>query len=122
MGAAEVIVPGVYLVGGPNISRAEDATVFVIDGGEELVMIDAGAGRSARILESNILDAGLDPRKISLLILTHCHIDHIGAREVPRFDLGQHRDLNKQVERTEHDHEWRWSRLPGPLQPCHTAR
>ena len=79
MGAAETIAPGIYLVGGPNISRSEDATVFVIDGGDELVMIDAGAGRSARILESNILDAGLDPHKISLLILTHCHIDHIGA-------------------------------------------
>ncbi|MDI9569782.1 MAG: MBL fold metallo-hydrolase [Pseudomonadota bacterium] len=79
MGAAEVVVPGVYLVGGPNISRAEDATVFVIDGGEELAMIDAGAGRSARTLENNILGAGLDPRKIRLLILTHCHIDHIGA-------------------------------------------
>ena len=63
MGAAETIAPGIYLVGGPNISRSEDATVFVIDGGDELVMIDAGAGRSSRILESNILDAGLDPQR-----------------------------------------------------------
>jgi len=79
MGTGEVIAPGVYLVGGPNISRSEDATVFIVDGGGELVMIDAGAGRSARMLENNIREVGLEPGKIALLVLTHCHIDHIGA-------------------------------------------
>ena len=48
MGKAEQIIDGVYLVGGPNISLSEDATVFVIDFSGELVMIDTGAGRSAR--------------------------------------------------------------------------
>ncbi len=79
MGNAELIAEGIYLVGGPNISRSEDATVFIVAGGDELVMIDSGAGRSARMLENNIIDAGLDPKQIKLLILTHCHIDHIGA-------------------------------------------
>jgi len=79
MGSGELIAEGVYLVGGPNISRSEDATVFIVDGGDELVMIDSGAGRSARLLENNIIDAGLDPKKINLLILTHCHLDHIGS-------------------------------------------
>jgi len=88
MGQAELIAEGIYLVGGPNISRSEDATVFIVDGGEELVMIDSGAGRSARILENNILDAGLDPKKISLLILTHSHIDHIGAAGYFRREFG----------------------------------
>ncbi|MGE5790755.1 MAG: MBL fold metallo-hydrolase, partial [Syntrophaceae bacterium] len=75
MGKAELIVEGVYLVGGPNISMSEDATVFVIDFSGELVMIDAGAGRSASTLARNIEGAGLDPKKISTLIMTHCHID-----------------------------------------------
>ncbi|MBP8979806.1 MAG: MBL fold metallo-hydrolase [Syntrophobacterales bacterium] len=88
MGQAEIIAEGIYIVGGPNISRSEDATVFIVDGGDEMVMIDAGAGRSARILENNILDAGLDPKKISLLILTHCHIDHIGAADYFRREFG----------------------------------
>lgn len=88
MGNAELIAEGIYLVGGPNISRSEDATVFIVAGGDELVMIDSGAGRSARMLENNIIDAGLDPKQIKLLILTHCHIDHIGAAAYFRREFG----------------------------------
>ena len=88
MGKPERIVEGVWLVGGPNISLSEDATVFVIDFSGELVMIDAGAGRSARTLVRNIEAAGLDPAKISTLILTHCHIDHIGAAPYFREAFG----------------------------------
>ncbi len=78
-GRSEIIADGVYLVGGPNISHSEDATVFIIRFGEELVMVDSGAGRSFRILVQNMEDAGLNPERISTIILTHCHIDHIGA-------------------------------------------
>jgi glyoxylase-like metal-dependent hydrolase (beta-lactamase superfamily II) len=83
MGHAEIIAEGVYLIGGPNISRSDDATVFIIDFDGELVMIDAGAGGSFRTLQKNMEALGLDPGKISTLILTHCHIDHIGS--APRF-------------------------------------
>jgi glyoxylase-like metal-dependent hydrolase (beta-lactamase superfamily II) len=88
LGRAEVIVDGIWLVGGPNISLAEDATVFVVDFGGELIMIDSGAGRSAKALVRNIESAGLDPKKISTLILTHCHIDHIGAAPYFRDTFG----------------------------------
>jgi len=74
-----IIFDGIYLIGGPNISYSEDATAFVVDCGDELVMIDSGAGRSVEILEKNIRELGLDPQRISTLILTHCHIDHIGG-------------------------------------------
>ena len=79
MGAAEQIAPGIYLVGGPEISHAEDATAFLIDFDGELVMVDCGAGRSVERILDNIEDEGLDPAMISTLILTHAHIDHIGA-------------------------------------------
>ncbi len=88
MGNAEIIAKGVYLIGGPNISRSDDATVFIIDFDGELVMIDAGAGRSSRTLEKNIQDEGLDPKAISTLILTHCHIDHIGSAPYFRDRFG----------------------------------
>ena len=42
MGKAERIIEGVWLVGGPNISLSEDATVFVIDFSGDLVMIEIG--------------------------------------------------------------------------------
>jgi glyoxylase-like metal-dependent hydrolase (beta-lactamase superfamily II) len=88
MGRAEMIAVGVYLIGGPNISRSDDATVFIIDFNGELVMIDSGAGRSFRILRENMEAAGLDPNAISTLILTHCHIDHIGSAPDFRDQFG----------------------------------
>ena len=42
-------------------------------------MIDAGAGRSSSQIVRNIEMLGLNPANISHLILTHCHIDHIGS-------------------------------------------
>jgi glyoxylase-like metal-dependent hydrolase (beta-lactamase superfamily II) len=76
------------MVGGPQISHAEDATCFVIDFGGEAVMIDCGAGRSLKTILTNIDEAGIDTRRISTLILTHAHIDHIGAAPELRKRLG----------------------------------
>ncbi len=73
------IADGVYIIGGPDISHAEDATSFIIDCHEELIMIDSGAGRTSHQLVENIRDLDMDPAGISTLILTHCHIDHIGS-------------------------------------------
>jgi len=84
----EKIFDGIYLVGGPNISHSEDATVFVVELGGELIMIDSGAGRSASRILQNIRSAGLDPLKIGKLVLTHCHIDHIGGAPFFKKELG----------------------------------
>lgn len=88
MEKAEVIVDGIYLIGGANISYPEDAAVFIVDFGGELVMIDSGAGSSFDILVKNIEEVGLDPQTISTLILTHCHIDHIGSAPYFRNKFG----------------------------------
>ncbi|HVO65377.1 MAG TPA: MBL fold metallo-hydrolase [Syntrophales bacterium] len=88
MGKARIIIEGIYIVGGPDVSRSDDAASFIINFGGELVMIDAGAGGSSRILQKNIEDAGLDPGKISTLILTHNHIDHIGSAPYFRTHFG----------------------------------
>jgi glyoxylase-like metal-dependent hydrolase (beta-lactamase superfamily II) len=88
IGSAEIIARGVFLVSGPEISHAEDATSFVIHFNGELVMIDCGAGRSLKTILQNIENAGLDPRNLSTLILTHNHIDHIGAAPELRERFG----------------------------------
>jgi glyoxylase-like metal-dependent hydrolase (beta-lactamase superfamily II) len=75
----EEIISGVYLIGGPGITSADDAAIYLIDFAGELVLIDAGAGRSASQIVRNIEMLGLNPINISHLILTHCHIDHIGS-------------------------------------------
>lgn len=73
------IIEGVYQIGGPIITAGEDAAVFLIDFSGELVLIDAGAGGTSKKLVSNIEMLGLNPSALSHVILTHCHIDHIGS-------------------------------------------
>jgi len=75
----EEIIDGIYLIGGPNITSANDAAIYLIDFSGDLVMIDAGAGKSSAQIVRNIEILGLTPTNISHLILTHCHIDHIGS-------------------------------------------
>jgi glyoxylase-like metal-dependent hydrolase (beta-lactamase superfamily II) len=79
LGSAELIHDGIHLVGGGSLSHFQDATSFVVECGDELVMIDSGAGKGAQAIERNIRGIPLDPDRISYLILTHCHVDHIGA-------------------------------------------
>jgi glyoxylase-like metal-dependent hydrolase (beta-lactamase superfamily II) len=76
---AEEIINGVYLVGGPNITLSDDAAAYLIDFAGELVLIDSGAGRSSAKIVRNIEMLGFNPMQIAHLILTHCHIDHIGS-------------------------------------------
>ncbi len=52
--------------------------VYLLDLGD-LALIDTGAGPSFKTIVSNIEKLGFDPHRISTIILTHCHIDHIGA-------------------------------------------
>lgn len=76
---SEEIIRGVYLVGGMNATNAEDAAAYLVDFAGDLVLIDCGAGKSATQIVRNIEMLGLEFSGISQLILTHCHIDHIGA-------------------------------------------
>jgi len=84
----EEIVKGVYQIGGPNITRSEDAAVYLIDFSGELVLIDAGAGGSSSQLVRNIEMLGLNPSSVTHVILTHCHIDHIGSAPFFRQKYG----------------------------------
>jgi glyoxylase-like metal-dependent hydrolase (beta-lactamase superfamily II) len=75
----EEIIRGIYLIGGSNVTLPDDAAIYLIDFAGDLVMIDSGAGRSSLQIVRNIEMLGLNPANISHLILTHCHIDHIGS-------------------------------------------
>jgi glyoxylase-like metal-dependent hydrolase (beta-lactamase superfamily II) len=72
-----------YLVGsgsiGFDISDAYDCHVYLIDGGSELALVDAGAGRTIDPIVENIRRDGLDPAKLRYVLLTHAHADHAGA-------------------------------------------
>lgn len=75
----EEIISGIYLIGGPGVTQTDDAAVYLIDFAGDLVMIDSGAGGSSSQLVRNIEMLGLNPASVSHVILTHCHIDHIGS-------------------------------------------
>jgi glyoxylase-like metal-dependent hydrolase (beta-lactamase superfamily II) len=79
---AKEVTEGIYLIGGADITDPRDCAVYLLDLGE-LVLIDAGAGPSYAEIVRNIEKLGLGLTKLKSLILTHCHIDHIGG--APQF-------------------------------------
>jgi hydroxyacylglutathione hydrolase len=85
----------VALVGGGNngfdISAPLDCHVYLLDGGDELALVDAGVGGRAgdtdRIL-ANVEADGYDLGKVRRLLLTHYHADHAGGAAELRDRLG----------------------------------
>ncbi len=85
----------VCLVGGGRfgfgLTSPGDCHVYLLDGGDDLVLIDAGiggvAGDPARII-GQIEQDGYDPSRISRLFLTHYHTDHMGGAAQMRELLG----------------------------------
>jgi glyoxylase-like metal-dependent hydrolase (beta-lactamase superfamily II) len=67
------IVEDVHQVDGVN------ANVYVLKNGEELTVVDAGMPRNAGKILSYVRRMGEQPSSISTIVLTHCHIDHVGS-------------------------------------------
>jgi glyoxylase-like metal-dependent hydrolase (beta-lactamase superfamily II) len=72
------IIKDIYIVGGPDITDGRDGCVYLINL-DELVLIDTGAGWSVDKIVKNIEDLGLSFQNLKKILLTHCHIDHIGG-------------------------------------------
>ncbi len=85
----------VSLVGGGdlgfNLSAPLDCHVYLLDGGDDLVLIDTGVGGTIGETETilaNVRAAGYDPARISRLLLTHYHADHAGGAAELRDRIG----------------------------------
>ena len=72
------IVKDIFIVGGPEITDGRDGCVYLINLGE-LILIDTGAGWSVEKIVNNIQKLGYNSKNLSKILLTHCHIDHIGG-------------------------------------------
>jgi hydroxyacylglutathione hydrolase len=85
------ILPDIYLVGsgrsGIGISDDYDCHIFLLDGGDEAALIDAGSGVDLEPLLANITATGVGAR-VRSLILTHGHADHSGGAAALRARLG----------------------------------
>jgi glyoxylase-like metal-dependent hydrolase (beta-lactamase superfamily II) len=73
------VCPRVFQVGGNGLSAPEDCCVYLVNGGSEAALIDAGAGASADKILDNITAGGIKLDSVKYIVATHGHIDHIGG-------------------------------------------
>lgn len=73
----------VYLVGsgalGMNLTDPFDCNIFLLDGGDELAIIDSGSGMGIDEILQNVEKNGFSLDQLTYLILTHAHADHAGG-------------------------------------------
>jgi glyoxylase-like metal-dependent hydrolase (beta-lactamase superfamily II) len=81
------IIKDIFIVGGPEITDSRDGCVYLLHLGE-LVLIDTGAGWSFDKILKNINMLGFDCKKLTTILLTHCHIDHIGGAPQIKTQFG----------------------------------
>jgi len=73
---------------GFGISHPIDCNVYLIDGGDELALVDAGTGLDTPAILANVAALGHDPGRIRHIFLTHAHADHAGGAAELRAQLG----------------------------------
>jgi len=73
------ITSHVSQVGGGDDSDPADAAIYLVAADGEAALVDAGTGRATHRVLANIRRAGVEPRSIRQLFLTHCHYDHTGG-------------------------------------------
>jgi len=72
---------------GFSLTHPLDCHVYLVDGGGETALIDAGVGLATEEVLAGIRATGLDPTRIRWLLLTHAHADHAGGAAALRDAL-----------------------------------
>lgn len=72
------VCPRVHQVAGPELSHRADCQCYAVALGRG-VLIDCGSGPGWPRIRDQLRAAGHDPERLETLVLTHAHLDHIGA-------------------------------------------
>lgn len=67
-----------YLVGSGiiGLSHPTDPNIYLIDGGGELALVDAGSGICPELIIRNLMQSNFKPEDVRFIINTHSHWDH----------------------------------------------
>ena len=71
-----LVASGAY---GFDLSHPSDCHVYLVDGGSEWALIDAGAGVDEGALSHSLRERGFPVDRIRHLFVTHAHADHAGG-------------------------------------------
>jgi glyoxylase-like metal-dependent hydrolase (beta-lactamase superfamily II) len=98
-------------------------TVVVLKVGDKLIMIDSGSGvgqwqPTAVDLPGNVKAAGIDPTKISTILISHFHPDHIFGL----MEKGTNSPLYPNAELVVNATEYKWWTEPGRVEKLPEAR
>ncbi len=69
------------------VSRSFDSNITYIKSGDHEVLVDTGTGLYSANLDSDLQTQGSSLESITDVVLTHCHIDHIGG-VIPLLEMG----------------------------------
>lgn len=91
-----------YQVSCPSLTHPYDATAYLLDAGDGLVLLECGTPDGYEKCLENIRSLGCDPADIRFILGTHGHYDHVGAASLFARDFGTklylHQDDRPQVE------------------------
>lgn len=62
-----------------GLSNPYDCSVYAVDCGHDILLIDAGCGLEPEQIEANLVNDGFDPERVCAVVLTHAHADHAGG-------------------------------------------
>ena len=90
------LTESIALVGSSRfgLSNPFDCSIYAIDCGDGVVLIDAGVGLEPELVEANMRNDGFDPALVKAVVITHTHADHAGGGRIARGAKSSSRRAN----------------------------